>query len=109
LHSGTKLKSPESLSLEAVVKKMPMRSRIIYTVMSDEKKKQLNEHAQAKMRLVNRACQAVVKTQNNSCQHINETNEIYCQTNIISMEKACQTDLEMIKVRIIKNVVNLFL
>lgn len=50
-------KRDDGRSLDAALKKMPMRSRIFYGMMSAEKKKQLAQHSQARLRLVNRSVQ----------------------------------------------------
>uniref|UniRef100_A0A914BX50 Potassium channel domain-containing protein n=1 Tax=Acrobeloides nanus TaxID=290746 RepID=A0A914BX50_9BILA len=88
----TKSKDPGALSLESVVKRMPIRSRIIYAAMSDDKKRQLAEHAETKARLVNKACQAVAKMKDGFCQSLVSTGEQTSQTFISTKSKACQTD-----------------
>lgn len=44
-------------SLDAVVKRMPWQKRMMFHMMSDTNKKQLNKYANQKQRYVNRGCQ----------------------------------------------------
>uniref|UniRef100_A0AC34FSV1 Potassium channel domain-containing protein n=1 Tax=Panagrolaimus sp. ES5 TaxID=591445 RepID=A0AC34FSV1_9BILA len=44
-------------SLDAVVKRMPLQKRMMFYMMSDANKKQLNKYANQKQRYVNRGCQ----------------------------------------------------
>ncbi|KAE9547891.1 hypothetical protein FO519_008895 [Halicephalobus sp. NKZ332] len=58
---GKKAKAPQKQvdprSLEAVVKRMPWQKRMMFHVMSDSNKKQLNKHAKARQRYVCRGVQ----------------------------------------------------
>ncbi|CAJ0959133.1 unnamed protein product, partial [Mesorhabditis belari] len=49
--------SPDPRSLDVVLSKMPLRSRILYNIMPEKEKKRLAKHSENRMKYMNRACQ----------------------------------------------------
>lgn len=62
-------KRDDGRSLDSALKKMPMRSRIFYGMMSAEKKRQLNQHAQSRLRLINKGVQTDAVLVQNMVKH----------------------------------------